>query len=101
MSILTMIERENAAGTALYRLMFRLLKDYREANMSTRPDVVRYPGQLSMLLGQIDAAAEDCRELLRRKLEGVDDARSELDGPGMAGGDALVGGKGRPRSSAG
>ena len=100
MGLLTMIERENVAGTALYRLMFRLLKDYREANMSTRPDVVRYPGQLSMLLGQIDAAAEDCRELLRHKLEGDDDARSDLDGPGLAGGDALVGDAGRLRASA-
>jgi hypothetical protein len=95
-----MIERENLAGTALYQLMFRLLKAYREANMSTRPDVVRYPGQLSMLLGQIDAAAEDCRELLRLKLEGGDDARSDLDGPGLAGGDAVGGGHGRVRASA-
>ena len=52
------------------------------------------------LLGQIDAVAEDCRELLRHKLGGGDDARSDLDGPGLAGGDAVGGGQGRVRASA-
>ncbi|MEA4857082.1 MAG: hypothetical protein AAGU21_01200 [Solidesulfovibrio sp.] len=99
--MLTMVEREDAAGVALYRLMFRLLKDYYASGKSTRPPLVRYPGQLSMLVAQLEAASEDCRELLRRKLQGEGDARNDPHDPGLAGGDGVAGGNGRLRTSAG
>jgi|GEM_PF-3976762 len=95
MGSLTMAEREDAAGTALYRLMFRLLRDYRESGKSTRPYSVRYAGRLALLVEQIEAAAEDCRDLLRRKLEGEGDGLDVADDPGLAGGDGLAGGHGR------
>lgn len=98
--LLTMAEREDAAGMALYRLMFRLLRDYRESGRGTRPASVRYPGQLSLLVAQIEAAVEDCRDLLRRKLEDGCDGLDGAHGPGMAGGDGLAGLHGRDGAAA-
>lgn len=98
--MLTMVEREDAAGVALYRLMFRLLKDYYASGKSTRPPLVRYPGQLSMLVAQLEAASEDCRELLRRKLQGEGDGLEAGVGPGMAGDHDVAGGHGCDGASA-
>uniref|UniRef100_I2Q1B3 Uncharacterized protein n=1 Tax=Desulfovibrio sp. U5L TaxID=596152 RepID=I2Q1B3_9BACT len=93
--MMTMVEREDAAGMALYRLMFRLLRDYRESGKGTRPASIRYAGRLTLLVEEIETTAADCRELLRRKLEGEGDALEASDGPGVAGGDGLAGGHGR------
>ena len=93
--MLTMSEREEAAGMALYRLMFRLLKDYRESGKSIRPDLVRYPGRLSLLLEEMDVVVGDCRELLRRKLRGEGDGLEDGADPALAGGDGVAGSHGR------
>jgi len=88
--MLTLIEREEAACSGLYRLMFRLLDEYRKFGGSLRPDMVRYPGQLSLLLDQFDQVRADCRMLQHLKREEGEDARKTASDFDVAGGDALA-----------
>lgn len=100
MGLLTMLEREEAAGAVLYGLVTRLVRDYREAQNSCRPPFIRDPRRLALVVGQIETALDDCRELLRCKEGGEGDGLDARDGLGLAGGDALDGGHGRVRASA-
>lgn len=93
--MLTLREREEAAGAVLYGLVTRLVRDYREARNSCRPPFLREPRQLALVVGQLETVLGDCRELLRCKLEGGEDGLDAVAGPGMACGDGLAGGNGR------
>lgn len=93
MKLLTLLEREEAAGAVLYGLVTRLLRDYREARNSCRPPFIRDPRQLALVVGQIETALDDCRELLRCKAEEADDILSDPAAPDPAGG------KGRARAA--
>jgi len=70
MALLTIAAYETAVGAELHGLVWRLLRDFHAAGDSLRPEVVRSTGELARLALDLTTIADDCRGLLRRKLEG-------------------------------
>ncbi len=69
MECLTVEQHEAAVGELLYRLVHRLLEDYRRSGNVLRAPLVRDAGRLATVANDLELAAGDCRRLLEHKGE--------------------------------